>query len=1094
MMKTLQVCSILFAFVSFTSANFGSLPKLALLSPKGIRFTLEDPGPGTTVVAFHYSVNTILPGVQAGQWNFDVWNKIGNNYIHENTRVNVNPGDVVHYWVYYTRNGRGYQITDRTWRAEARPTPRPTTTKRPAVEVSTPTRPDVVEPTSRPITQSGSAVEGNTHWPTSSSNCKSTSAIERVACPHQASGLTSWRPGHDENRDVFIGEGKSYLLDDSATLRSITVENGGKLVINDIPSKHIRLKVRSILLRNGGELHIGSETCKYQGKFTIILVGKSNEGVENADFGRKFIGVSDGAVLEIHGQEKRSWTQLVRSLSEGETNPVLSLKDDVTEWNEGDWIVIASTDYDMNQAEEFRIQRCCECNRNQIKIEGQLKYNHFGEMDEGVDMRGEVGLLSRNIVVKGQMEGNCYGDNQCRFFEYDTNGGHVKILRGFKSVHISGLELTNMGQQRLGFYPIHFHLCHDVDERGGYTKPTYVKEVSIHHAFSRCVTIHGTDGLLIKDTVGYDTLGHCYFLEDGAEQRNTLDGNLGLVTKPGTLLPSDRDSNMCRKILNNVWPGHIPDPNACNAVTTFWIAHPNNNFINNVAGGSAQVGYWFIFHNKVTGLSAGKLPNGHGSRSPMGVFKNNRVHSVPRTGLIIDNGVKTSEASARSPSEILTVSAGLYAPHIGSDSRMPRAPAIIDGFIAYKVKGQGSWVRGGDIFFKNSGFADNGIGLTLASAGEIPYDKGSHQEIRNSIFVGESRNHGNKGPAPHTWWGPGYDGIMRTHPEPPHYPLTGYRIYDGPMLIEGCTFRKFIPTGDRKVQAIGFFYSNPFQMTPKNIFTNNKFDAESVKLFTGMKNAPFYGKHDNDGDKTIVITDPDGTLSGYKDSTLVKPDNYLVHHEGCQINQLFNAKVCSGKVVQLYVYGRQPYHLHATLVRDDYPNNPQTLKGIGSNHMFVLHERKSYTLYWSERAPQEVELKAINFERGNNIRVGLCYPSGTKFDVHYRVQDGGYRRVNERLQQVNSINDIDRANGNNYYWDESAGLLFVKVHARNDRVGWDYCSTSGCESIIIQATFTRGAASDCRPKAYPKYQKPKEYVPMLRGGCSNCGASEPLWR
>ena len=69
--------------------------------------------------------------------------------------------------------------------------------------------------------------------------------------------------------------------------------------------------------------------------------------------------------------------------------------------------------------------------------------------------------------------------------------------------------------------------------------------------------------LQVQDTVGYETLGHCYFLEDGGEQRNVLDHNLGLNTRYGTVEPSDRNSDMCRNILTWVWPGYVPDPNNC---------------------------------------------------------------------------------------------------------------------------------------------------------------------------------------------------------------------------------------------------------------------------------------------------------------------------------------------------------------------------------------------------------------------------------------------------------------------------------------------------------------------------------------------------
>lgn len=55
-----------------------------------------------------------------------------------------------------------------------------------------------------------------------------------------------------------------------------------------------------------------------------------------------------------------------------------------------------------------------------------------------------------------------------------------------------------MGQQTLGHYPVHFHMNGDVDERGGYDPPTSVMDLSIHHSFSRCVTIHASNGLLVS--------------------------------------------------------------------------------------------------------------------------------------------------------------------------------------------------------------------------------------------------------------------------------------------------------------------------------------------------------------------------------------------------------------------------------------------------------------------------------------------------------------------------------------------------------------------------------------------------------------------
>lgn len=51
----------------------------------------------------------------------------------------------------------------------------------------------------------------------------------------------------------------------------------------------------------------------------------------------------------------------------------------------------------------------------------------MGEIVDGVDMRAEVGVLTRNILVMGETEESCYSSKDCQFFSYDTFGGHIKV-------------------------------------------------------------------------------------------------------------------------------------------------------------------------------------------------------------------------------------------------------------------------------------------------------------------------------------------------------------------------------------------------------------------------------------------------------------------------------------------------------------------------------------------------------------------------------------------------------------------------------------------------------------------------------------------
>ncbi|XP_078664928.1 cell surface hyaluronidase CEMIP2-like isoform X1 [Branchiostoma floridae x Branchiostoma belcheri] len=784
---------------------------------------------------------------------------------------------------------------------------------------------------------------------------------------------------------------------------------------------------------------------------------------------------------------------------------VINLKYDVSSWEPGDHIVLASTDYQMEQAEEFQLLPCEECSSRQVKINGLPKYTHFGEVADDVDLCGEVGLLTRNVKFVSEMEDGCYGNNYCQFFNYDTYGGHLKVLAGFKNVHLSGAEFTRMGRQKLGTYPVHFHLAGDVDEAGGYSRPAYVRELSIHHCFSRCVTIHGTHGLLVQDNVGYDTLGHCYFLEDGNEQRNVLDHNLGLVTRPGTLLPSDRDENMCLRMTDTVFGDYTPEPNKeCKGVSTFWIAHPNNVLTNNSAAGSAEVGIWYIFHDAPTGPSEGSLPWKQAERTPLGGFYNNRVHSNPKRGLMIDDRVKVTPASAEAPQEYLALGQGQgYYPHQNADLDQPREPAMIVGLIAYKNQ-VGAWIRGGDIWHDKCAFVDNGVAITMASSGFFPRDVGATQQMWNSIFVGESANVGTK--TPESAWGVGgVTPVERSFPSKTTFPMRGIDIYDGPTIYKSCTLKKYAaaPEHDRYSSAIGFRLTNDWHMTPKNNVTDLKFEDVKTRVFTTGEDIPFMST-DKDGDKNQIFHDLDGTVTGYPDTYVVRQDNHLVRHPGCVDKPDWRASICSGEFAQVLLAADPPKPRVMTIVRDEYPDHPMTMQGAKTlNKKFyqpVVTLQQSYTVHWDTRAPEVVTIYLFNFDGGEWVRLGLCYPPGTTFQVKYQLEGRVKKRVTheEDMSPVFTLTDVEDGGGKLFYSEESTGLLFVKLRANEGRSGDDYCSDAGCERVVITATMTGDQVSDCRAAAYPKYSlTPTQAVPMPSFSaavrdCVDCGAQEPI--
>ncbi|XP_034004542.1 cell surface hyaluronidase [Trematomus bernacchii] len=786
---------------------------------------------------------------------------------------------------------------------------------------------------------------------------------------------------------------------------------------------------------------------------------------------------------------------------------LLNLQDEVQQtWQPGDQIVVASTDYSMHQTEEFTLLPCSHCSSRQVRIQGKPLYNHVGEILDGVDMRAEVGLLSRNILIYGEMENSCYGNNACQFFSHDTYGGHIKILGNFSSVHLSHVELKNMGQQgEKGSYPLHFHMCGDVDQRGGYREPTYVDGLSIHHSFSRCVTIHATNGLLVKDTVGYDTLGHCFFLEDGIEQRNTFFHNLGLLTRPGTLLPTDRNETMCTSIKDKVYKGYTPSPSTeCKAVSTFWIANPNNNLISNAAAGSQDAGIWFVFHSSSTGDSHGLVPETKAELTPLGIFYNNRVHSNFKAGLFIDKGVKTSNASAADPREYLCLdNSARFRPHQDADPNRPRVAAVIDTLISYKNNDLGAWIRGGDIVIQDSGFADNGVGLAFASDGSYPKDEGSSQEVTRSLFVGESRNRGTNGGQNKYWGLGGVDAKMRTLPRNRTFPIRGFQIYDGPVRLTHSTFRGYIPTPERYTSAVGFNLKNTWQLTPRNNLSQLSFHPTvGLQTFFGRP-GQWFEENDLDGDKNSIFHDVDGSVTGYTDTYAGRADNYLIQHPECVNMPQWSGVICSGRYSQVYIQTQGSPNLILSISRDEYPAAPLVLRGINSQgalsqqYQPILMMSKSYSLHWSGPAPKEVVLSLINFDKDDWALVGLCYPSGTTFQIMADINDRQSNTFDDLTDYgtVSSLAELEnRPMERKYYFDRAVGLLWFFLRARHGREGHSYCSAKGCERVKVMATTLSKQTCNCTAKAYPKYSKtPSAVVPMPSLNtqpCKGCGAKK----
>src|SRR6188472_4405667 len=313
---------------------------------------------------------------------------------------------------------------------------------------------------------------------------------------------------------VAIAKDKNVILDvNTPALGGVTID--GKLSFAD--NADVELTTEWIMLH--GELAIGTEAKPHARKATITLT----DNVKGEDVGVPAATVAServdrgimlmGGTLNLHGDRKHTWTKLANTANAGSTSIQVL---DASGWRVGDEIVLASTDFDPRQAERRTI---VAIKGNTITLDRTLDYMHFGKITFDVDERGEVAMLTRNIRLQASP------DAEQSFF-----GGHVMAM-GASRMFVEGVEFNRMGQNlTLARYPIHWHLIGDA-------KGQYIRNAAIHDTFNRCVTVHGTNNLQIENNVTYNTVGHCFFLEDGIETGNQFVRNLGIQTKCHTSKP-----------------------------------------------------------------------------------------------------------------------------------------------------------------------------------------------------------------------------------------------------------------------------------------------------------------------------------------------------------------------------------------------------------------------------------------------------------------------------------------------------------------------------------------------------------------------------
>jgi hypothetical protein len=580
-----------------------------------------------------------------------------------------------------------------------------------------------------------------------------------------------------------------------------------------------------------------------------------------------------GGTLNLHGNRTNSWTKLSKTAEAGSaTIEVL----DASQWQVGDEIVLASTDFNPRQAEKRSISAI---NGNTLTLNQPLEYMHFGQITFDVDERGEVGLLSRNIKVQASE------DAAETYF-----GGHIMAMVTSR-MYIEGVELQRMGQHlELARYPIHWHLVGDAG------KGQYIKNAAIHDTFNRCVTVHGTNDLRVENNVTYNIVGHCFFMEDGIEHGNAFVKNLAIQVKchptrecvPNNLAANGEVGDRQAMRRESFSGEHTLLPSD-NTVSSFWITNPDNSYIDNVSAGSDQTGFWFSLpiHPNGAFLGSEDSLNTWPRRTPLRAFRGNVAHSN-FDGFMIDRHINEDNTFGLASIPLLALADP-------NDLESEVLETHFENLTSYKNRNGGLWGRGDMYVYSNAKFADNAIGMTQAAGdiGSLPFSS----RLVDSLVVGETDNIGN----PRT---PEEIAYGRSLPKPsiPDFPIRGYEYYDYRDDVVNSTFVNFQDNDMRKTGALSFLLFTSAGLSTGSTSSGAKFiNAKPVYFPT------FDARFDNDNRggnayRTLSFRDLDGSVTGIPDSQVLYHDgeyDSVASDDSCVVKPDWNAAVCTGDIGRL---------------------------------------------------------------------------------------------------------------------------------------------------------------------------------------------------
>ena len=435
-------------------------------------------------------------------------------------------------------------------------------------------------------------------------------------------------------RSIHIGGTLSFARDRNTLLNVglIKIQSG-----DDTSEQGFDCEAHATELQPGQvrpALEVGTPNGTIEAKHTAVIRLHYVEGMDKQSCPAI---VCCGGRMDFHGAPlSRAWVKLGATAKKGDIE--VKLAESVTGWRVGDRVIVTGTipiSYKHEAGTEERT--ITGLGDGMVKLDKPLEFDHKGDGD----YRGEIANLSRNVVVESA---NPEGER-----------GHT-MYHKYSAGAISYAEFRHLGKENvLGKYAIHFHLIGDT------MRGSYVLGASIWDSKNRWVTIHGTNYLVVRDCVGYKSVGHGFFLEDGTEVYNVLDHNLGVRGMLGKRLP--------KQVLG--FDG--------NEGAAFWWANSHNTFTNNVACENDRYGFRFEATQGSSLKLTFPIQQPDGTRQTMDIrtlpfirFDGNESHSEGLYSMNLGEGVNRVGPDTRHPFIIRNTK--IWATHYGL---RPQSPSML---------------------------------------------------------------------------------------------------------------------------------------------------------------------------------------------------------------------------------------------------------------------------------------------------------------------------------------------------------------------------------------------------------------------------------